>query len=44
MDLPGHLENIEHLIKNNFTLKSNNINDVLIKTKHLVQFLIKRHF
>ena len=23
MDLPGYLENIEHLIKNRFTLKSN---------------------
>ena len=23
MDLPGYLENIEHLIKNSFTLKSN---------------------
>ena len=31
MDLPGYLENIEHLIKNNFTLKSNEIDDVLIK-------------
>ena len=31
MDLPGYLENIEHSIKNNFTLKSNEIDDVLIK-------------
>ena len=31
MDLPGYLENIEHLIKNNFTLKNNEIDDVLIK-------------
>ena len=31
MDLPGYLENIKHLIKNNFTLKSNEIDDVLIK-------------
>ena len=29
MDLPGHLKNIEHLIKNNFTLKGNEIDDVL---------------
>ena len=33
MDLPGYLENIEHLIKNNFTLKSNEIDDVLIKNE-----------
>ena len=32
MDLPGYLENIEHLIKITFTLKSNEIDDVLIKT------------
>ena len=31
MDLPGYLENIDHSIKNNFTLKSNEIDDVLIK-------------
>ena len=31
MDLPGYLENIEHF-KNNFTLRSNEIDDVLIKT------------
>ena len=31
MDLPSYLENIEHSIKNNFTLKSNEIDDVLIK-------------
>ena len=31
MDLPGYLENIEHSIKNSFTLKSNEIDDVLIK-------------
>ena len=31
MDLPGYMENIEHSIKNNFTLKSNEIDDVLIK-------------
>ena len=31
MDLPGYLEIIEHSIKNNFTLKSNKIDDVLIK-------------
>ena len=31
MDLPGYLETIEHSIKNNFTLKSNEIDDVLIK-------------
>ena len=31
MDLPGYLENIKHLIKNNFTLKSNEIDDMLIK-------------
>ena len=32
MDLPGHLENIEHSIyKNNCTLKSNEIDNVLIK-------------
>ena len=31
MDLPGYLENIEHSIKNNCTLKSNEIGDVLIK-------------
>ena len=31
MDLPGYLENIEHSIKNNFTLKSKKIDDVLIK-------------
>ena len=31
MDLPGYLENIEHLIKNSFTLKSNEIDVVLIK-------------
>ena len=31
MDLLGYLENIEHSIKNNFTLKSNEIDDVLIK-------------
>ena len=31
MDLPGYLENIEHSIKNDFTLKSNEIDDVLIK-------------
>ena len=31
MDLPGYLENIEHWIKNNFALKSNEIDDVLIK-------------
>ena len=31
MDLPGYLENIEHSIKNNFTWKSNEIDDVLIK-------------
>ena len=30
MDLPGYLENIEHSIKNNFTLKSNENDDVLI--------------
>ena len=35
MDLPGYLENIEHSIKNNFTLKSNEIDDVLIK-KHKI--------
>ena len=31
MDLPGYLGNIEHSIKNNFTLKSNEIDDVLMK-------------
>ena len=31
MDLSGYLENIEHSVKNNFTLKSNEIDDVLIK-------------
>ena len=31
MDLPGYLENIEHSIKNNCSLKSNEIDDVLIK-------------
>ena len=31
MDLPSYLENIEHSIKNNFTLKSNEIDDVLIE-------------
>ena len=31
MDLPGYLENIEPSIKNSFTLKSNKIDDVLIK-------------
>ena len=31
MDLPGYLESIEHSIKNNFTLKINEIDDVLIK-------------
>ena len=31
MDLPGYLEYIEHLIKNNFKLKINEIDDVLIK-------------
>ena len=32
MDLPGYLENIEHLIKNSFTLKKYEFNDVLMKT------------
>ena len=31
MDLPGYLENIEHSIRSSFTLKSNEIYDVLIK-------------
>ena len=39
MDLPGYLENIEHSIKNNFTLKSNEIDDVLIKNIKLGQIL-----
>ena len=35
MDLPGYLENIEHPIKNNFKLKSNETDDVLIKNKKI---------
>ena len=31
MDLLGYLENMEHLIKNNFTLKSNEIEDKNVK-------------
>ena len=31
MDLPGYQENIEHLIKNSFTLKSNEIDVVITK-------------
>ena len=38
MDLPGHLKNIEHLIKNNFTLKGNEIDDVL-KYKNIIKII-----
>ena len=33
MDLPGYLENIEHSIKNSFTSKIKEIDDVLIKNR-----------
>ena len=35
MDLAGYLENIEHLIKNSFTSKSNTFDDVLIKKRKM---------
>ena len=36
MDLPGYLENIEHFkIKNSLTLKSDEIDDALIKKRKI---------